>query len=107
MFFQALGNRDGEERLHQWRASLEADFFHEVLAVLFGHVAKAGVHEGIRQVGDAGEIEGDRLQAVPDAFDLERAKLVRDVPIGEKIAEFDGHLEFEFHGNGVDGMGMK
>ena len=65
--------------------------------MLLGHVAEAGVDERIREVGDPGEIERNRLYPLPDTFDSERTELVPDVPISEKFAEFGNHLEFEFH----------
>jgi hypothetical protein len=60
--------------------------------VLLCHVAEAGVDERIREIGNAGEIERHRLQAVPDAFDLEWAELVPKVAVGEEIAEFNRRI---------------
>lgn len=65
--------------------------------MFFGHVAEAGMDEGIRKVGHPGKIKHHRFHSVPDTFNLERAKLVPKVAIGEELAEFIDHLEFEFH----------
>jgi len=94
---QPLGNGDGEEGLHQRRAALEANLFQEVVAVFLRHVTSQGVDEEIGEIGDSGEIERHRIHPVPDAFDPEGAELVPDVPVGEEIAKFGNHLEFEFH----------
>lgn len=61
------------------------------------HVAEEGMDERIREVGNAGKIENDRFQAIPDAFDPESTELVGKVPIGEKVAKFGEHVEFQFH----------
>jgi len=56
------------------------------------------MHEGICDVGDSRKIKAHRLDPVPDAFDAQGSELVSQVTIGEEIAEFTRHLEFEFHG---------
>jgi len=53
--------------------------------------------ERIREVGNAGKIKHDRFQAIPDKFDPETTELVGNVPIGEKVAKFGEHVEFQFH----------
>ena len=47
MLPHAFRDRNGQERAHEPRASLEADLGQEFPAVLFRHVAEAGVDEGV------------------------------------------------------------
>jgi len=93
---QTFRYRDRYQRPNQGRASLEPDFPGKFLALLLRHVADKGMDERIREVGNAGKIKHDRFQAIPDAFDPESTELVGKVPIGEKIAKFGEHVEFQF-----------
>jgi len=97
MLPQAFRDCNRNERANQRGASLEPDFPREFLAVFLGHIAEKGMDEGIREIGNTRKIKHDRFQAIPDALDPETAELVCKVPIGEKIAKFGEHVEFQFH----------
>ena len=97
VFSQPLAYRNRQKRTHQGRAALEFHLRHKLVSVLLRHVAECRVDEGIRQVGDTGEIERHRLHAIPDAFNAQVPELVAKVTIGEEFAEFGDDLEFEFH----------
>lgn len=94
---QTFGHRDGDEGTNQRGASLEPDLAGEFLSVFLRHIAEKRMDKRVREVGDAGKIENDRLHPIPDAFDPERTEFIPQVPIGEEFAEFGYHVDFQFH----------
>ncbi len=97
MLPQAFRNCDRDEGTHQSRTSFKEYFAGKLVTVFLGHIAEEGMDEGIREIGNTCKIKHDRFQAIPDAFDPKTTELVGKVPIGEKIAKFGEHVEFQFH----------
>lgn len=99
MLFQTFSDSDGEKGFDEVIAALEAGFLHELVAVIFRHVAKSGVNEGIGHVVNAREVKNHRFKLVPYALHPQRHETIAHMPISEEIPELCCHVDFLFHNN--------
>jgi hypothetical protein len=97
MLLQTFSDRDGEKGFDQLITALEARLFHEIVAMVFRHVAESGMHERIGDVVYTGEIKDDRFTFAPHAFDAQRHDTMAHMTIREEVPEFCQHVDFQIH----------
>ncbi len=94
MLLQTFSDSDGEKGFDQVIAALEARLFHEIVAMIFRHVAECRVNKGIGDVVHPGEIKNNRLTFVPHALDAQRHDTIAHMTIREEVPEFCQHVDF-------------